>query len=107
MTEPRAKGERFLAVDVDFMSLRDIALTLKARLKEAARRAPTRELPGWLIRIGALFDPSLPQIIPELGRKKNATADKAKRLLGWSPRLRGDALVATAESLIKLGLVKR
>jgi dihydroflavonol-4-reductase len=35
----------------------------------------------------------------------NASGDKAKRLLGWAPRSREDAIVATAESLIKLGLV--
>lgn len=106
MTDPAAKGERFLAVAGDFMSLRDIALVLKARLGETGRRAPTRQLPSWVIRLAALVDSSLPQIIPELGRKKNATAEKAKRLLGWSPRSREEAIVATAESLIKLGLVK-
>ncbi len=107
MTDPRAEGERFLAVAGDFMSMREMALTLKARLGAAARRVPTRELPDWLLRIAALADPSIRQIIPELGRTKNATGDKARRLLGWAPRPREDALVATAESLIRLGLLKR
>ncbi len=107
MTDPSAKGERFIATAGDFMSLREIALTLKARLGEAARRVPTRELPDWLVRLVALVDPSVRQAVPELGTSKNATSEKAKRLLGWSPRSREDALIATAESLIKLGLVKR
>ena len=107
MTDPRAEGERFLAVAGDFMSMREMALTLKARLGAAARRVPTRELPDWLLRIAALADPSIRQIIPELGKTKNATGDKARRLLGWAPRPREDALVATAESLIRLGLLKR
>ncbi len=107
MTDPRAKGERFLAIAGDFMSMREMALTLKARLGAAARRVPTRELPDWLLRIAALADPSIRQIIPELGKTKNATGDKARRLLGWAPRPREDALVATAESLIRLGLLKR
>ena len=34
---------------------------------------------------GPLADPSIRQVVPELGKHKNATADKAKRLLGWSP----------------------
>ncbi len=107
MTDPRAKGERFLAVSGDFITLSDIAQILKARLGDAARRATTRELPDWLVRLAALADSSIRQIVPELGKSKNATSEKAKRLLGWSPRSREDALVATGESLIKLGLVKR
>ncbi len=107
MTDPRARGERFLAVAGDFLTLADIGRILKARLGDRAARATTRELPDWLVRLAALADSSIRQVVPELGTRKNATADKAKRLLGWSPRSREDALVATAESLIGLGLVKR
>jgi nucleoside-diphosphate-sugar epimerase len=107
MTDARARGERFLAVAGDFLILSDIARILKARLGDAARRATTRELPDWLIRLASIVDSSVRQVVPELGKDKNATADKAKRLLGWSPRSREDAVVATAESLIALGLVKR
>jgi len=45
------------------------------------------------------------QIIPELGKIKNATNEKAKRVLGWAPRSREEAIVATAESLVRLGLL--
>ena len=45
-------------------------------------------------------------IPPELGEKKNATNEKARRLLGWSPRSNEESLVATAESLVRLGLLK-
>ena len=106
MTDPAAKGERFLAVSGDFVSLSEIAAILKARLGPAARRASTRELPDWLVRLVSFVDPAARQVVPELGNRKNATSAKAQRLLGWSPHTREDALVATAESLIKLGLVK-
>jgi dihydroflavonol-4-reductase len=33
------------------------------------------------------------------------SSGKAKRLLGWSPRSNDEAIVATAESLIALGVV--
>ena len=46
------------------------------------------------------------QILPELGKRKNATNEKARRLLGWSPRSNEDSVVATAESLVRLGLLK-
>jgi nucleoside-diphosphate-sugar epimerase len=106
MTSPAAKGERFLAVAGDFMRVRDIARALKARLGAQARRVPTLELPNWLVRIAALRDPAVRQILPELGKVKNATHAKATRVLGWTPRSNEDALVATAESLAQLGLLK-
>jgi len=106
MTSPVAKGERFLAVAGDFMWIVEIAKVLKERLGDAAKRVPTRELPNWLVRLAALKDPAVKQIIPELGKWKNATSEKAKRVLGWTPRSREDCLVATAESMIRLGLVK-
>jgi nucleoside-diphosphate-sugar epimerase len=106
MTAPDAAGERFLAVAGDFLSLRDIAQVLKRRLGDKARRVPTRELPDWLLRIVALVDKSVGQIVPELGKPKNAVNDKARRMLGWTPRPAEEALVATAESLVRLGLVK-
>ena len=106
MTDPRAKGERFLATAGDFMTIREISLALKARLGAAARRAPTRELPNWLIRVASIFDPAVKQVLPELDKPKNATSDKARRLLGWTPRSSEDALVASAESLMRLDLLK-
>ena len=106
MTNPAAKGERFLAVAGDFMWLIEIAQVLKARLGEAARRVPTRQLPDWLVRLARFKDPAVKQIIPELGKWKNATSAKAQRVLGWSPRSREDSVAATAENLVRLGLVK-
>lgn len=106
MTHPAAKGERFLATSGDFMSLLEIAKTLRSQVPALAKKAPKFELPNFIVRVGALFDSSLGLVTPELGRHKNATGAKAERLLGWQPRSREDALVATAESLLRLGLVK-
>jgi nucleoside-diphosphate-sugar epimerase len=106
ITHPAAKGERFLAVSGDFMSISEIAALLKARMSASARRVPTRELPNWLLKIAALRDPAVKQIIPELGKRRNATNMKARSLLGWAPRPREEAIVATAESLLRLGLLK-
>ncbi|MGH9643553.1 MAG: SDR family oxidoreductase [Terriglobales bacterium] len=106
MTHPAAKGERFLAVAGDFVSMLEVAKLLKRRMAAAASKVPTRELPNWLVRIAALRDPAVKQILPELGKKKNASGEKARRLLGWSPRSNEDAIIATAESLVRLGLLK-
>jgi nucleoside-diphosphate-sugar epimerase len=106
MTHPAARGERFLAVAGDFMSIIDIAKLLKSRLGALAKRVPTRELPNWVVRLAAIRDPAVKQILPELGKMKNATNEKAKRLLGWSPRSNEESILATAESLARLGLLK-
>jgi dihydroflavonol-4-reductase len=106
MTHPAAKGERFLAVAGESMSIVGIAKVLKARMGAAARRVPTRQLPNWLVRLVALRDPAVKQVLPELGKIKHATNEKARRVLGWAPRSNEEALVATAESMVRLGLLK-
>ena len=106
MTDPAAKGERFLCVTGDFMSVLEIAQVLKERMGPAARRVKLRELPNWLVKLVSMRDPAVKQIVPELGKRRNGTNAKAKKLLGWNPRSREDSLVATAESLVELGLLK-
>jgi nucleoside-diphosphate-sugar epimerase len=107
MTHPAAKSERFLAVSGDFVSIQEIARILKARAGALAAKVPTRQLPDWMVRIAALTDAGVRQILPELGKVKNATSAKAQRVLGWSPRSGEEALLATAESLAALGLIRR
>jgi nucleoside-diphosphate-sugar epimerase len=106
MTHPAAKGERFLAVAGDFMSMLEIGKVLKARIGTLAKRVPTRELPNWLVRMASLRDPAIKLILPELGKVKNASNEKSRRMLGWAPRSNEEAVVATAESLVRLGLLK-
>jgi dihydroflavonol-4-reductase len=106
MMHPEAKGDRFLAVAGDFVSFREIAAILKSRMGEWGKRVPTMQLPNWIVRLVAMRDPAAKQIVPELGKRKNATSEHAQQLLGWKPRSREDAIVATAESLVALGLVK-
>lgn len=106
MTHPGAKGERFLAVAGDFVSIAQIARILKQRLGDAAKRVPTMELPDFLVRIAAMRDPAVQQILPELGKRKNGSNEKARRVLGWQPRSNEECIIATAQSLIDLGLLK-
>jgi len=106
MVDPAAAGQRFLAVAGDFMLVSEIAAVLKTRLGAIGRRVSTRQAPDWVIRLAALFLVEARAAVPELGKTKNATSDKARRVLGWAPRTREDAIAATGESLARLGLVK-
>jgi dihydroflavonol-4-reductase len=105
MTSPAAKGERFLAVAGDSLWMAEVAKLLRARLGEAADKVSTRELPNWMVRLAAQTNPAMKGILPILGRRMNTTSAKAIRLLGWAPRSREGAIVAAAESLVRLGLV--
>jgi dihydroflavonol-4-reductase len=104
MTSPAAAGERFLATG-EFLWMHDMALALRARLGDAAAKVPTRNLPDIAVRAAALFDRSLREIMPALGRRNRHTTAKAQRLLGWQPRPAADTVVACAESLIEHGIV--
>ncbi|MEP6886158.1 MAG: aldehyde reductase [Gammaproteobacteria bacterium] len=106
MTNPAAKGQRFLAVAGKSMSILDIALVLRRRMGTIAKRVPSIQLPNWLMRVAALFSPTARQLLPELGKVKDSSNEKAKRLLEWEPRSNEECIVAAAESLVRLGLVK-
>lgn len=103
MTHPAAKSERFLATGGETLSVLEIAQILRRRLgAAAASRIPTRELPNWLVSLIGHFNPALRQLVPQLGQIRRSTNNKAIRLLGWSPRSNEEALLATAESLLRM-----
>ena len=107
MSDPAAKNERFLATSGESLWMIDVANVLRRRMGMAASKVPTRVLPNWLVRLSALRNPALRGIVPMLGVNMNATNEKATRLLGWTPRAPEEAIVATAESFVRLGLLRR
>jgi nucleoside-diphosphate-sugar epimerase len=106
MTDAAAKGERFIAVSGAFLRLSEIARLMKDGLGPLGRRIGTAELPNWVVRIAASWNSQVRNFVPELGKPRNATAAKAIRLLGWNPRPAQETLVATGQSLARLGLLR-
>ena len=104
MTHPAAKGERFIAV-AEFLSLAAIAAVLRARMGSAAAKVPRRQVPDWVVRMAALWSPAARAAVPQLGVRRRATSEKARRVLGWAPRPAEEAIVATAEGLARLELL--
>lgn len=100
MTAPEAAGQRFLATG-EFLWMHDMALALRAALGDSAGKVPTRNLPNLAIRAFAIFDPSLREIMPALGRRHRHSTEKARRLLGWRARPATETVIACAESLIE------
>ncbi len=106
MTHPAAKGERFLAVAGDCISLVEMAKTLKNRMGAAARKVPTRQLPDWLLRAIAIFDPTVRQVVPELGNEKRASNEKARRVLAGSRGRMKKQLLRLLRAWYGLGFLK-
>ncbi|WGD55593.1 aldehyde reductase [Bradyrhizobium sp. CB1650] len=106
MTAPEARGERFIAVSGETLSILDIARVLRRELGPAARRVPRVQAPDWVVRLAAHRIQLLRAVVPMLGKVRRSTSAKARRLLGWEPRSNEEAILSTAESLIRLGLVK-
>ncbi|MBZ4374375.1 NAD-dependent epimerase/dehydratase family protein [Corallococcus sp. AS-1-6] len=104
MTAPEAAGERFAATS-GFLWLSDIAHVLREHLGARAAKVSTRMAPDFLVRFGALFDPELRQLVSELGVRREVSTAKAERLLGWRARPAAEAVLASAEGLVREGLV--
>lgn len=105
MTMPEANGQRFIAVAGNSLSLLDTAKILRKNLGAKADQVPTGEFPNWVIRLLSKFNPKLKMLVPHLGLVKKASSEKAKTLLGWKPRSNEEAVLATAESLIRLNQI--
>lgn len=105
MTHPDAAGQRFAAAAGDPISLPAIAALLRQHMGDAASRVPTRVLPDWLVRALAPFNPSLSEVARMLGQPKRVSSEKARRMLGWSPRSKEEAILAAAESLVSVGVL--
>jgi nucleoside-diphosphate-sugar epimerase len=106
MDDPKAKGERFLGVDDSgAVSFLDIAKMIKEKRPDNAKKVPTMQLPNLLMRLVAVFDPTVRQLIPELGKKLDISNNKAKTVLGWTPRSTEESILDTVDSLVQRGLL--
>lgn len=105
MTHPDAPGQRFLGA-CEFWWMADMATVLKDNLGIRARKVPTRPLPSWMVRLIARMDPVTRSVVFELDKRREAPGEKARRVLGWSPRTVEASIIDTAESLIREGIVR-
>jgi dihydroflavonol-4-reductase len=107
MTRAEAAGERFLATTSENLTYKEEAKILQKHLGSAAKKVSTREMPNFLVGFLAFFIKSLRMPATFLGKNTACSNAKAKNFLGWQPRSAEEAIVATAKSLVELGLVDR
>ena len=106
MQSDAAKGQRFLAVGGDVISLFDVAKMLRQHLGVAASKVPSEEFPDDLVRAMAASNPQAKAALPQLGIIRRSTSDKARRVLGWNSRPYEVTILDTAKSLVRHGIVK-
>jgi nucleoside-diphosphate-sugar epimerase len=105
MTSPQAAGERFLATSGQNISYKDMAEILRRNFGEAAKRVSAREVPDALVKALAIFKKDMRMPAKFLGQNTACSNAKARNMLGWQPRPVEEAILATAKSMIELGLV--
>ncbi|MGH3171299.1 MAG: NAD-dependent epimerase/dehydratase family protein [Trebonia sp.] len=99
MEIPEAAGNRYICAG-PHVWVRDMAKILAARY-----RVPTRPHPYAALWAAGRFDPAIRGILSWVGQRELASADKARRELGWTMRPLEETLFDTAASLIEHGVV--
>ncbi|WP_348627487.1 hypothetical protein [Rhizobium sp. YK2] len=88
MTAEAARGQRFIGVSGDVVTLFDIGKTLREKLGELTPMVQTPEME----KVASAPVPK-------------STSDKAMRVLGWRPRPEEETIIDTARSLFRYGVV--
>lgn len=105
MTRPEAAHQRFIAVAGRSLTFLEVARVLKANLGVRAARVPDSEMTDVEVQQLAAASPAMAAMVPQLGIVREASAEKAIGVLGWQPRSAEEAILASAESLFRLGVV--
>ena len=96
-------GGRYVAVSESAWFV-DMMRPIKAKLGVAAKKVPTFQLPNFVIRIIAIFDPSARGIVSELGRMVTIDNSRTRKALGMKFIPVSDSAPAMAQSLVDNGL---
>lgn len=106
MTAPGAAGQRFCCA-IEFSWLSDVADILAERFGPDGWKVPTRKLPNFMVRLVALFDPTVKTVVSELGRVRRVSSDKIRSVLDWQPHSLEEMTVSMGETMIEQGIVSR
>jgi hypothetical protein len=104
LEKPETIGERYLATS-DYTPFPKVADIVREAYPDWSITAKT--VPDWLIKLIARFGGPARQIINDIGNEKIFDGSKGEALLGRKFISGPDAIRATAESAIRLGLVTK
>lgn len=104
LTTKAAAGQRFI-IAIEHASMRDIAQVLQKTFAPRGYKVPTRSVPGWLLRLVSTWDKTAKLAVQELGKRQDLSNQRARTVLGWSPRSLETMVVDMGESMIAHGVV--
>jgi nucleoside-diphosphate-sugar epimerase len=106
MLSPAAAGERFIGVGGPAISFYEMGRMLAGHLPRFADRVPATELTVEQVRAAAGTEPALRDAALLGGQIPVISNAKARDVLGWRPREVATTIADTADSLLRLGLVR-
>ncbi|MGB5812982.1 MAG: aldehyde reductase [Polyangiales bacterium] len=106
MTVPGAAGQRFCCA-IEFSWIDEVAASLAKRFGPEGWKIPTRKLPSFIVRMVALFDPTVKTVVSDLGRRRNVSSDRIRRVLNWQPHSLEEMTISMGETMIQQGIVSR
>jgi dihydroflavonol-4-reductase len=104
MEKPEAANQRYAGA-AGFMTFKNVIDVLCDAYPK--RKFPKMVLPDFAVRLFSNFDKTLKPILIDLNTERKLNSSKAQLQLGWKPIPVENAILACAESLFDVGLVKR
>ncbi|MDX1382685.1 MAG: aldehyde reductase [Thermoanaerobaculia bacterium] len=104
MTVPEAAGQRFICAEQNH-SMREVAEILAREFGPRGFKIPTGRLPGFLVRLAAIFDKTARLGLNDLGVKQQVDTTRIRTVLGWEARGLEEMVVAMGQSFIDHGIV--
>jgi len=102
MESNRARGERLIA-SAGYLTFRQVADILREKYPD--RKIPQMKLPNFMTKFISNFEKSLKPILLDLDIQRKMDNSRAKVLLNWEPISAEEAVIACAESVIRLNIV--
>lgn len=103
LTHPEAGGRRHILSDAS-LSLIEIAEILRKACPDRAGRLPRRQMPGWLVQLLSMFDPTLRDSKAFMDIRKHSNSARGRMLVGADLIPARDSVTATAQSIVERGL---
>jgi dihydroflavonol-4-reductase len=104
LDKPEASNQRYLATS-EYTPFPKVAEILREAYPDW--NITMKQVPDWIIKLIASFGGPARQIINDIGNEKVFDGSKGEKLIGRKFINAKDSILATAESVIRLGLVKQ
>ena len=106
MTTPGAAGQRFCCA-IEFSWIDEVADILAKRFGPDGWKVPTRKLPNFMVRVVAMFDPTVKTVVSDLGKVRRVSSDRIRSVLNWQPHSLAEMTVSMGETMLQQGIVSR